>query len=126
LPEITKYGGLTRRPIFVPSVGHYAQGMIVQIPLQLGAGGLAKAETALSAHYKGSAFVSVVSPDHYGPRIMPQALNGTNRMELSVHGDSATGAAVLIAVLDNLGKGASGACVQAMNLMLGVDEATGL
>ena len=62
----------------------------------------------------------------FGGRVVPTALNGSNRMELSVHGDDATGVGLLVAVLDNLGKGASGAAVQNLNLMLGLDEATGL
>ena len=67
-----------------------------------------------------------MSPGENEPRVYPQKLNGTNRMELSVHGNAETGAAVLIAVLDNLGKGASGAAVQNLNLMLGLDEGAGL
>lgn len=125
LPEITRYGGLARPPVFVPSVGAYAQGMAVAVHLQLGAG-IARAEAALRARYAGQTFVSVVPAEAHEPRVWPQALNGTNRMEISVHGNPETGATTLIAVLDNLGKGASGAAVQNLNLMLGLDEATGL
>jgi N-acetyl-gamma-glutamyl-phosphate reductase len=126
LPEIVTYTGLARRPVFVPTVGQYAQGMIVEVPLHLEGRTLAGLRGALEAHYAGQAFVQVVDAGVYGPRIDPQRLNGTNRMELSVHGDDATGAAVLIAVLDNLGKGASGAAVQNLNLMLGLPEGAGL
>ncbi|MEZ5913961.1 MAG: N-acetyl-gamma-glutamyl-phosphate reductase [Paracoccaceae bacterium] len=127
LPEIQRYAGLSRRPAFLPSVGDYDQGMVVQVALPLGAGrSLATLHGALADHYAGGGFVSVVGADHYGARIHPQALNGTNRLELSVHGDDALGVAVLVAVLDNLGKGASGAAVQNLNIMLGVDEVTGL
>jgi N-acetyl-gamma-glutamyl-phosphate reductase len=126
LPEIVTYTGLARRPVFVPTVGQYAQGMIVEVPLHLEGRTLAGLRAALEAHYAGQAFVQVVDAGVYGPRIDPQRLNGTNRMELSVHGDDATGAAVLIAVLDNLGKGASGAAVQNLNLMLGLPEGAGL
>jgi N-acetyl-gamma-glutamyl-phosphate reductase len=126
LPEIVKYTGLTARPVFVPTVGHYAQGMIVTVALHLAGRPLAEFTEALADHYAGSGFVGVVAADHYGARIDPKHLNGTNRMELSVHGDEALGTATLIAVLDNLGKGASGAAVQNLNLMLGLDEATGL
>jgi N-acetyl-gamma-glutamyl-phosphate reductase len=126
LPEIVTYTGLERRPVFVPTVGQYAQGMIVEVPLHLEGRTLAGLRGALEAHYAGQAFVQVVDAGVYGPRIDPQRLNGTNRMELSVHGDDATGAAVLIAVLDNLGKGASGAAVQNLNLMLGLPEGAGL
>lgn len=127
IPEIMKYGGLSKRPVFVPSVASYAQGMILQIPLPfLDAAQQGAVQGALERHYEGAHFVQVVAPDSYGARIDPRALNGTNRMELSVHGDAATGASVLFAVLDNLGKGASGAAVQNLNIMLGLDETTGL
>jgi N-acetyl-gamma-glutamyl-phosphate reductase len=126
LPEITLYGGLSRQPVFVPSVGQYAQGMAVAVELALGSGDIARAGDVLSRHYAGEDFVSLVPPATHEPRVMPQALNGTNRMELSVHGNPDTGAATLIAVLDNLGKGASGAAVQNLNLMLGLNEAAGL
>lgn len=126
LPEIVARTGLTRRPIFVPSVGDFAQGMVVQVPLHLPPGGPAQAMAALADHYAGQHFVAVVERDAMGDRIDPQRLNGTNRMELTVDGDPETGATVLIAVLDNLGKGASGAAVQNLNIMLGQDETQGL
>ncbi|HWL56011.1 MAG TPA: N-acetyl-gamma-glutamyl-phosphate reductase [Paracoccus sp. (in: a-proteobacteria)] len=124
LPEIMKYAGLTTRPVFAPSVGNFAQGMAVQVPLHLnGARSLDAMRDALAAHYAGSQFVSVVDAT---PRIVPTALNDTNGLEISVHGDAENGCAVLVAVLDNLGKGASGAAVQNLNIMLGADEAAGL
>ena len=126
LPEITLYGGLAHQPVFVPSVGQYAQGMAVAVEVTLGADDIARAGEVLSRHYAGGNFVSLVAPAAHEPRVMPQALNGTNRMELSVHGNPDTGSATLIAVLDNLGKGASGAAVQNLNLMLGLGEAAGL
>lgn len=126
LPEITRYGRLDRAPVFVPAVGPYVQGMALAVELELGADGIARAEAALAAHYAGERFVAVVPAATHEPRVWPQRLNGTNQMELSVHGNPATGAATLIAVLDNLGKGASGAAVQNLNLMLGVDEGAGL
>ena len=126
LPEITRYGRLARPPVFVPSVGQYAQGMAVAVELDLGVDGIVHAEEALRAHYAGERFVTVVPSATHEPRVWPQRLNGTNRMELSVHGNAETGAATLIAVLDNLGKGASGAAVQNLNLMLGLDEGAGL
>ncbi|MFN6951690.1 MAG: N-acetyl-gamma-glutamyl-phosphate reductase, partial [Albidovulum sp.] len=126
LPEITRYGRLSRPPVFVPSVGDYAQGMAVAVHVELGAEGIDRAEAALRAHYAGETFVAVVPAEWHEPRVWPQALNGTNRMELSVHGNRETGAATLVAVLDNLGKGASGAAVQNLNLMLGLDEGAGL
>ncbi|PWK60148.1 N-acetyl-gamma-glutamyl-phosphate reductase [Roseicyclus mahoneyensis] len=126
LPEIVLRAGLTRKPIFVPQVGQFEQGMIVQVPLHLAPGGPAAALEALAAHYAGQRFVQVRSRADLGDRIDPQRLNGTNTMELTVDGDPETGATVLIAVLDNLGKGASGAAVQNLNILLGLDEGTGL
>ena len=123
LPELQKYSGLTRRPIFVPAVANYYAGMIDQIALQFdlmkGVKNSKQLEDALRAHYAGSEWVQVVGPNANG-RIEPTALNGTNKMELSVYGNDAVGQAVLVARLDNLGKGASGAAVQNLRLMLGL------
>ena len=123
LPELQKYSGLTRRPIFVPAVANYYAGMIDQIALQFdlmqGVNSRKQLEDALRAHYAGSEWVQVVAPNANG-RIEPTALNGTNKMELSVYGNDAVGQAVLVARLDNLGKGASGAAVQNLKLMLGL------
>jgi N-acetyl-gamma-glutamyl-phosphate reductase len=120
--EIQKYGGLTRRPIFVPSVGHFRQGMLVSVPLHLdtlpGTPTGADLRAALADRYKDSIYVSVVEPD---AKIEPEALNDTNKLELSVHANDARHQAVLVARLDNLGKGASGAAVQNLSLMLGLD-----
>ena len=126
LPEITLHGGLESAPVFVPSVGHYAQGMAVAVHLQLGPDGLARADEALREAYKGELFVHVVGADVDEPRVSPERLNGTNRLELSVHGKAETGAGVALAVLDNLGKGASGAAVQNLNVMFGLPEDAGL
>lgn len=127
IPEIVQYGGLNNRPVFVPSVGHFEQGMLVQIPLPPGiVEDKDSIEAKLKAHYANSHFVSVVDAEFYGARLDPRRLNGTNNLELSVHGDDATGCLVLVAILDNLGKGASGAAVQNLNIMLGEDEAVGL
>ncbi|PHS76149.1 MAG: N-acetyl-gamma-glutamyl-phosphate reductase [Rhodospirillaceae bacterium] len=120
VPEIQKHGGLNVRPIMVPSVGNFAQGMIVQLPLFADA---AAVYDALASHYDGSRFVSVVKANDL-LRIEPQALNGTN--ELRLHVCEADGQTVVMALLDNLGKGASGSCVQNLNIMLGVDEDMGL
>jgi N-acetyl-gamma-glutamyl-phosphate reductase len=123
LPELQRYGGLTRRPIFVPAVGNFYAGMIDQIGLQFdlmtGVTRTQQLEDALRAHYAGSEWVSVVPPAA-GGRLEPTALNGTNKMELSVFGNDTLGQAVLVARLDNLGKGASGAAVQNLKLMLGL------
>jgi N-acetyl-gamma-glutamyl-phosphate reductase len=123
LPELQLYSGLTRRPIFVPAVGNFYAGMIDQIGLQFdlmkGVSRTQQLEDMLRAHYTGSEWVSVVPPAT-GGRLEPTALNGTNKMELSVYGNDALGQAVLVARLDNLGKGASGAAVQNLKLMLGL------
>ncbi len=127
LPEIMEYTGLTTRPIFMPAVGNFAQGMLVQVPLHLaGQTDIAGLRQALAEHYAGANFVSVAKVAADESRLDPTRLNGTNRIELSVHGDDTTGCATLVAMLDNLGKGASGAAVQNLNIMLGLDEATGL
>jgi N-acetyl-gamma-glutamyl-phosphate reductase len=123
LPELQHYSGLRRRPIFIPAVGNFYAGMIDQIGLQFdlmkGVTRCSQLEEALRAHYAGSEWVRVVPPDANG-RLEPTALNGSNNMELSVYGNDALGQAVLVARLDNLGKGASGAAVQNLKLMLGL------
>lgn len=131
--EIRVHGGLTHRPLFVPSVGRFAQGMIVSLPLQLwalpGEPNPADIHAALAAHYAGQRFVTVageVEAEGMASALDPEALNGTNDMKLYVFGNAARGQAVVTAVLDNLGKGASGQAVQCLNLMLGVDEGRGL
>ncbi|MFM8614647.1 MAG: N-acetyl-gamma-glutamyl-phosphate reductase [Alphaproteobacteria bacterium] len=121
--EMQKYTGLTRRPIFVPSVADYAQGMIDSIPLHLdllkGHVKPADLEALLIKRYAGSDVVRVVTAEDSG-KLEPQALNGTNSLEIRVYGNEKRGQAVLVARYDNLGKGASGAAVQNLGLMLGV------
>jgi N-acetyl-gamma-glutamyl-phosphate reductase len=123
LPEIMKYTGLVRRPIFVPSVGDFAQGMLVQLPLHLntlpGKPTAADLESVLQRHYQGSEWVTVEPPTADG-KLEPTALNDTNKMELRVYNNMDYAHAVLIARLDNLGKGASGAAVQNLKIMLGL------
>jgi N-acetyl-gamma-glutamyl-phosphate reductase len=123
VPEILKYTGLTRRPIFLPAVGNFKQGMLVQLPLFLddlpGRPASAELHAVLASHYAGSEWVRVVAPTE-GGRIEPTALNDTNAMELRVYANDATRQAVLVARLDNLGKGASGAAVQNLRLMFGL------
>jgi N-acetyl-gamma-glutamyl-phosphate reductase len=126
LPETLAYGGLTRRPIFVPSVGHFRQGMLVSIPLHLdtlpGKPSGDDLNAALTEHYRAGGQVRVVPPEPAG-KLEPQALNGTDIMELRVYRNAQQRQAVLVAKLDNLGKGASGAAVQNIRLMLGLDAA---
>lgn len=121
MPEIMEYAGLSHRPVFSPSVGAFEQGMIVQVPVR---GDLDAMRAALSAHYSSARFITVLDDFGDSGRIDPQRMNGSNGMELAVLGSDGCG--VLYAVLDNLGKGASGAAVQNMNIMLGLPEDTGL
>jgi N-acetyl-gamma-glutamyl-phosphate reductase len=127
VPEIGHFAGLSRRPIFVPSVGHFRQGMLVSIPLYLDdlpsrpTG--ADLREVLRTFYEGSEYVKVVVGN--GQTVLePEALNDTNRLELYVWANEARGHAVLVARLDNLGKGASGAAVQNLRLMLDLGPAT--
>ena len=125
IPEIMAMTGLTRRPVFVPSVGNFRQGMLVQLPLHLDAlPGQPKASDvhdALQKHYSAHAggFVSVHPPTDNG-KLDATALNDTNQLEIRVFANEKHRQAVVIARLDNLGKGASGAAVQNLQLMLGV------
>lgn len=127
LPELQAYARLARRPIFVPSVGNFRQGMLVSVPLHLDTlPAKPKArdlEAALQKHYAGAGLVKVVPADDAsakGGRLDALALNDTDRLELRVFANEKHGQAVLVARLDNLGKGASGAAVQNIGLMLGV------
>jgi N-acetyl-gamma-glutamyl-phosphate reductase len=128
LAETQHYCGLTRRPIFVPSVGNFAQGMLVSVPLHLDL--LAKKvkvgdlEAALAAAYPSvsGGLVKVLTGDAAtkAGRLEPEALNNSDLLELRIFGSDSRGQAVLVARLDNLGKGASGAAVQCLKLMLGL------
>jgi N-acetyl-gamma-glutamyl-phosphate reductase len=126
LPELQRYARLSRRPIFIPSVGNFRQGMLVSVPLHLdtlpGKPKAADLADALAEHYAGSTYVSVIPAAQAGGKLEPQALNDTNKLELRVFGDDDLRQAVLVARLDNLGKGASGAAVQNIRLMLGLAE----
>jgi N-acetyl-gamma-glutamyl-phosphate reductase len=130
--EMQAHCGLARRPLFSPAVGRYAQGMIVEVPIQLGAlpktVRIADLHDALAAAYDGERFVEVASRDEarVGPQLDPEALNGTNRLKLYVFGEEVGDQARLVAVLDNLGKGAAGAAVQNLNIALGEPEDSGL
>jgi N-acetyl-gamma-glutamyl-phosphate reductase len=130
VPEMQKYAGLARAPVFAPSVGRYYKGMIVEVPLPLSAlparPKLADVRATLARAYAGERFVSVASPEEAASlkTLAPEGLNDTNQMRLHVFGHDEE--ARLVALLDNLGKGASGAAVQNLNLMLGLDESAGL
>jgi N-acetyl-gamma-glutamyl-phosphate reductase len=126
VPEIERFAGLTRRPIFVPSVGHFRQGMLVSVPLHLddlpGKPTGADLRAALGAFYRGAERI-VVMPEAGDGKLEPEALNDSDRLELYVWANEARRQAVLVARLDNLGKGAAGAAVQNLRLMLGLDRA---
>jgi len=132
VPEIHRRARLALRPLFVPSVGRFRQGMIVQIPLHLGTlPGRPRAvdlHAVFADHYRGRRFVEVTpyTESLAMTHLDPEGLNGTNLLRLHVFANEAAGHAVLVALLDNLGKGASGQAVQNMNLMLGLPEGTGL
>ena len=143
LAEMQAHTGLANPPLFAPSVGRYAQGMLVEVPLQLwalpGRPSPADLLAELTTAYQGETFVAVATEAEcaelqgaragaggYVAALDPESLNGTNRMRLFVFGSADGSQARLVALLDNLGKGASGAAVQNLNLMLGLDEGAGL
>lgn len=132
VPEMTKHTGLTRPVLFSPAVGNYRQGMLVEVPLHLSAlpetPSIERIHGALVEAYEGQRFVQVADLEETEAMggIEPEALNGTNNLRLHVFGDRGGEQVRLVAMLDNLGKGASGAAVQNLNIMLGLDEATGL
>lgn len=132
LPEMRAHTGLERAPLFMPVVGDFYKGLAVTIPLhlsQLAAGATAeKLHAALQARYAGEPFVQV--KPLRDPAVLEggfydvQACNGTNRVDIHVFGNDSQ--VLLMACLDNLGKGASGAAVQSMNVHLGLEEGRGL
>lgn len=132
VPEITRHGGLDAAPVFLPTVGRYYKGMLVHVPLALGAlpakPGVSDLHDVLAQRYAGERFVTVVPPAESRAlaRLEPETLNDTNELHLHLLHNEERGHAVLVAQLDNLGKGASGQAVQTLNLLLGFDEASGL
>ena len=132
LAEMRHYAGLTRDPIFQPAVGNYAQGMIGAVPVFTDL--LAKRVTALDIHrclaaaYEGSVFIEVapLGALERSADVNPRAMNGTNRMRLHVFANDARGHMLLTSIYDNLGKGASGAAVQNLNLMIGAEPTLGV
>ena len=143
LPEMRRHAGLDHAPVFAPAVGRFAQGMLVEVPLALhalpGTPSPSDIRAALEAAYAGERFVQVASAEAcaelqktragaagYVRDLDPESLNGSNIMRLFVFGSPDGAQARLLAILDNLGKGASGACVQNLNLMLGLEEDAGL
>ncbi len=132
VPEMTRHTGLTRPVLFSPAVGNYRQGMLVEVPLHLSVlpetPSIERLHGALVEAYEGQKFVQVVDLEETEAMtgLEPEALNGTNNLRLHVFGDRGGEQVRLVAMLDNLGKGASGAAVQNLNIMLGLDEVTGL
>lgn len=137
---MAEYSHLGRKPIFQPQVATFAQGMVVSVPIHYewlapGTTG-ADIHKALSKHYEGSKFVSVMPLGEGSVKaagllerdafLRPDSLANTNKMEMFVFANDEAQQAVLCARLDNLGKGASGAAVQNLNIALGLDETTGL
>ena len=123
LPEMQHYTGVTQDVLFQPVVGNFAQGMLTTVPLHLRNGVTgADIHAAIAACHARSRFITVAALDN-ADTLNPQALNNTNNMRLNVFANDARGHVVLMAIYDNLGKGASGAAVQNLNLMLGADEA---
>jgi len=132
VPEMQAACGLSRPPLFVPVVGDFYKGMAVSVPLVTaelpGKPSLAAVHETLAARYRGEPFVRVLPPGGESALdagfLSPEACNDTNRLELAVFGNDTH--VLIVARFDNLGKGASGAAVQNLNVMLGVDESTGL
>jgi len=133
--EMQTYAGINHAPLFVPAVGDFAQGMVVQVPLPLWSLDAAptgqQLHAALSTHYESEPFVSVMpysdeSTLRNGNFLEAKTANSTNEVQLFVFANDASQEALLVARLDNLGKGASGAAVQNLNIMLGLSESSGL
>lgn len=138
VPEMSKYSGLGVPPIFQPAVATFPQGMVVSVPLhyawlEQGTTGQ-KIQQALAEHYKDEPFVKVYPAGDQnvkdvlerGGFLAPDALANSNMLELFTFYNDEAGQCLLCARLDNLGKGASGAAVQNMNIALGLDETASL
>jgi N-acetyl-gamma-glutamyl-phosphate reductase len=132
VPEMQAYAGLKHRPLFAPAVGRFFKGMLVEVPLQLeampGAPTIGQVRDCLAAAYADEPFVEVATAHETAAisTLDPEGLNGANRMRLFAFGDEKAGQARLVALLDNLGKGAAGAAVQNLNIALGLEETAGL
>ena len=130
--EMQLHAGLKQRPLFAPSVGRFYRGMLVEIPLALsalpGRPSAKQIHGALARAYRGERLIEVASLDEAAAKktLDAEELKDTNRLKLYVFGNEARGQARIVAVLDNLGKGAAGACVQNLNVMMGWPETEGL
>jgi N-acetyl-gamma-glutamyl-phosphate reductase len=125
VPEMQAHAQLARPPLFAPAVGAYARGMLVHVPLHDAPPG-AELHAALAEHFAGEPLVAVRALGDAAGHLEPEALRHTDRLELFVFANDRTRQALLVARLDNLGKGAAGAAVQNLNLMLGFAELAGL
>ena len=132
LPEMQTYTGLAHAPIFQPAVGNYAQGMLAAVPVftELLVKKVTGADIhhALASAYEGAAFIDLapLAATERSAQVHPEVLNNTNRMRLHVFANDERRQVLLMAIYDNLGKGASGAAVQNLNLMIGADETLGV
>jgi N-acetyl-gamma-glutamyl-phosphate reductase len=132
IAEMTERAGLRHPPVFAPSVGRFYRGMVVEVPLQLwslpGAPTPQNIHDRLAETYRGRPLVEVASPTEAATMktLDAEMMKNTNKLKIFVFGNAKTQQARLVAVLDNLGKGASGAAVQNLNIMLGLPETTGL
>jgi N-acetyl-gamma-glutamyl-phosphate reductase len=125
-----KHAGFAHMPVFAPAVGRFYRGMLVEVPLQLwalpGNPAARDVHNVLASDYAGSPLIEVAPFGDVPATLDAELLKNTDRMKLFVFGNDAAGQVRLVAVLDNLGKGAAGAAVQNLNLMLGIPETTGL
>jgi N-acetyl-gamma-glutamyl-phosphate reductase len=130
--EMQTHAGLLRRPLFAPTVGRFYRGMLVEIPLQLwalpGSPTVKQVHAALADSYRDEKLIEVASLEEAAAKktLDAEELKNTNRLKLYVFGNEARQQARVVAVLDNLGKGAAGACVQNLNVMMGWPETQGL
>jgi N-acetyl-gamma-glutamyl-phosphate reductase len=122
LPEMKHYAGLEHDVLFQPVVGNFAQGMLTTVPLHLSGVSGGDIHAVIAGYHAKARFITVAALDS-ADMLNPQALNNTNDMRLNIFANDARGQVVLMAIYDNLGKGASGAAVQNLNLMIGADEA---
>lgn len=128
VPEMTRHAGLSVAPVFMPAVANLHRGMVIEVPIHASqfvrSASAADVTSVLFEAYADAALIRVADGTAKLIRIEDDA--GTDRMTLHVFGDAAAGQMRLIATLDNLGKGAGGAAVQSLNLMIGADPLTGL
>jgi N-acetyl-gamma-glutamyl-phosphate reductase, uncommon form len=130
LPEMAAHTGLAHPPVFAPFVGRFYRGMLVEVPLALwalpGTPKVADIQAVFDEAYRGAALVEVAAPGPVPATLDAEALKNTNRLRLHVFGNAKADQVRLVALLDNLGKGAGGAAVQNLNIMLGLPETEGL